>query len=62
VRLLFISGDIFGGGPCDGAAEELYPDLDSELLHKDYPFGDDEEPERDAMINSVYDPAQFFVS
>jgi hypothetical protein len=38
------------------------PDLDPELLCKDYPFGDDEEQEQDALINSVYDPAQFFVS
>jgi hypothetical protein len=29
------------------------PDLDPELLCKDYPFGGDEEQERDALINSV---------
>jgi hypothetical protein len=38
------------------------PDLDQKLLCKDYPFGDDEEQEQDALINSVYDPAQFFMS
>jgi hypothetical protein len=38
------------------------PDLDPELLHKDYPFGDNGEQERDALINSLYDPAQFFMS
>jgi hypothetical protein len=38
------------------------PDLDLELFRKDYPFGDDEEQERDALINTVYDPTQFFMS
>jgi hypothetical protein len=38
------------------------PDLDPELLCKDNPFGDDEEQEWYALINSVYDPLQFFVS
>jgi hypothetical protein len=33
------------------------PDLDPELLRKDYPFGDDEEQEQAALINSVYDTA-----
>jgi hypothetical protein len=36
------------------------PDLDTELLHRDFPFADDEE--RDALIDSVYDTAQYFVS
>jgi hypothetical protein len=36
------------------------PDLDTELLHRDFPFADDEE--RDALIDSVYDTAQHFVS
>jgi hypothetical protein len=33
-----------------------------ELLHKDYPFEDDEEQERDALINNVYDTIQYFMS
>jgi hypothetical protein len=36
------------------------PDLDTELLHRDFPFADDEE--RDALIDSVYDTAQYFMS
>jgi hypothetical protein len=36
------------------------PNLDTELLHKDYPFEDDEE--RDTLIDSVYETAQYFVS
>jgi hypothetical protein len=36
------------------------PDLDPELLHKDYPLEDDEE--RDTLIDSVYETAQYFVS
>jgi hypothetical protein len=35
-------------------------DLDTELLHKDFPFADDEE--RDALIESIYDTAQHFMS
>jgi hypothetical protein len=35
-------------------------DLDTELLHRDYPFNDDDE--RDALIDSVYDTTQHFVS
>jgi hypothetical protein len=35
-------------------------DLDIELLQQDYPFDDDEE--RDALIDSVYDTAQHFMS
>jgi hypothetical protein len=38
------------------------PDLDPVLLHKDYPFGDDEEQERDTLINNVYDTTQYFMS
>jgi hypothetical protein len=62
VRLLFIGDDIFSGGPCGGATEELYPRSYPELLCRDFPFGDDKEQEWDALINIVYDPAQFFVS
>jgi hypothetical protein len=36
--------------------------LDLELLRKDYPFGDDEEQEWDALINNMYNIAQYFVS
>jgi hypothetical protein len=36
------------------------PDLDLELLHKDYPFEDDEE--RDTLIDNVFETAQYFVS
>jgi hypothetical protein len=36
------------------------PDLDRELLHRDYQFDDDEE--WDALIDSMYDTAQHFVS
>jgi hypothetical protein len=36
------------------------PDLDTELLRWDYPFDDDDE--RDALMDSVYDTAQHFVS
>jgi hypothetical protein len=35
-------------------------DLDTELLRRDFPFDDDEE--WDALIDSVYDTAQHFVS
>jgi hypothetical protein len=35
-------------------------DLDLELLHRDYPFDDDEE--WDTLIDSVYDIAQHFMS
>jgi hypothetical protein len=34
-------------------------DLNLELLHRDFPFDDEEE--RDALIDSVYDTAQHFV-
>jgi hypothetical protein len=36
------------------------PDLDPELLCKDYPFEEDEE--QDILIESIFDTAQFFVS
>jgi chromosome segregation ATPase len=36
------------------------PDLDTELLRRNYPFDDDDK--RDALIDSVYDTAQHFVS
>jgi hypothetical protein len=36
------------------------PDLVTELLHRDFPFADDEE--RDALIDSVCDTAHHFVS
>jgi CRISPR/Cas system-associated endonuclease/helicase Cas3 len=36
------------------------PDLDPELLRKDYPF--EEDGERDTLIDSVYETAQYFVS
>jgi hypothetical protein len=42
--------------------KSYFPDLDLELLHKDYPFGDDEEHEWDALINNAYDFAQYFMS
>jgi hypothetical protein len=35
------------------------PNLDRELLHRDFPFADDE---WDALIDSVYDTTQHFVS
>jgi hypothetical protein len=38
------------------------PDHDPELLHKDYPFGDDDEHEWDVLRTSVYDTTQYFVS
>jgi Skp family chaperone for outer membrane proteins len=38
------------------------PDLYLELLRKDYPFEEDEEKERDELIDSVYETAQYFVS
>jgi hypothetical protein len=36
------------------------PNLDTEQLHRHFPFDDDEE--RDALIDSVYDTTQHFVS
>jgi hypothetical protein len=36
------------------------PELDTELLRRDFPFDDDEE--QGELINSVYDMAQHFVS
>jgi hypothetical protein len=36
------------------------PDLDTELLHRDFPFVDDEE--QDQLIDNVYDTTQHFVS
>jgi hypothetical protein len=36
------------------------PDLDTEKLRRDFSFDDDEE--RDALIDSVYDTAQHFMS
>jgi hypothetical protein len=36
--------------------------LDPELLRKDYPFGNDKEQEWDALINCMYDIAQYFTS
>jgi hypothetical protein len=36
------------------------PDLDAELLGKDYPFDEDEE--QDTVIDSVYETAQYIVS
>jgi hypothetical protein len=36
------------------------PDLDIELLHRDYPFDDDDK--WDTLIDSMYDIAQHFVS
>jgi hypothetical protein len=36
------------------------PNPDPELLRKDYPLEDDDE--RDTLIDSVYDTAQYFVS
>jgi hypothetical protein len=36
------------------------PDLDTELLRRDYPLDNDDE--QDTLIDSVYDTAQFFVS
>jgi hypothetical protein len=36
------------------------PDLDIEKLRRDFPFINDEE--RDALIDSVYDTSQHFVS
>jgi hypothetical protein len=36
------------------------PDLDIELLHRDYPLDNDDE--QDTLIDSVYDTTQFFVS
>jgi hypothetical protein len=35
------------------------PDLDTEKLQTDFPFNDEE---RDALVNNVYDTAQYFVS
>jgi hypothetical protein len=35
------------------------PDLDAEILQRDFPFNNDEE--RDAPVDSVYDTAQYFV-
>jgi hypothetical protein len=35
------------------------PDLDTTLLHRDFPFDDDKE--WDALIDSVYDTVQHFV-
>jgi hypothetical protein len=35
-------------------------DLDIELLHRDYPFEDDDE--QDTLIDSMYETAQHFVS
>jgi hypothetical protein len=34
-------------------------DLDIEKLRRDFPFNDEE---RDALVDSVYDAAQYFVS
>jgi hypothetical protein len=36
------------------------PDLDADLLHKNYHFEDDEE--RDTLIESMYETSQQFVS
>jgi hypothetical protein len=36
------------------------PDLDTKLLRRDYHFDDDDK--RDALIDSLYDTAQHFVS
>jgi hypothetical protein len=36
------------------------PNLDPEVLCKDYPFEDDDE--QDSLIDSMYDTAQYFVS
>jgi hypothetical protein len=36
------------------------PDLDTEKLWRDFPFDNDEE--RDALVDSVYDTTQYFVS
>jgi hypothetical protein len=36
------------------------PNIDPELLHRDYPFEEDEE--RDALIDSLYETAQYFVT
>jgi hypothetical protein len=36
------------------------PDLDIELLRRNFPFADDEE--RDALIDNVYDTVHHFVS
>jgi hypothetical protein len=36
------------------------PDLDTEKLRRDFPFDNDEE--RDALFDSVYDTTQHFVS
>jgi hypothetical protein len=37
------------------------PDLDTEQLRRDFPFDNDDD-ERDTLINSVYGTAQYFVS
>jgi hypothetical protein len=37
------------------------PDLDTEQLHRDFPFDNDDD-EQDTLINSVYGTAQYFVS
>jgi hypothetical protein len=36
------------------------PDLDTKKLQRDFPFDNDEE--QDALVDSVYDTAQYFVS
>jgi hypothetical protein len=36
------------------------PDLDIEKLRRDFPFNNDEG--RDALVDSVYDTAQHFIS
>jgi hypothetical protein len=35
------------------------PDLDTEILQREFPFTDEE---RDAIVDSVYDIVQYFVS
>jgi hypothetical protein len=42
------------------SVKSYIPDLDLELLRKDYPFEDDEE--RDMLIDNVFETAQYFVS
>jgi hypothetical protein len=49
VRLLFFSGDFFDDGPCCGAGEESTDFTTNEV-------------ERDALVDSVYDTAHYFVS
>jgi hypothetical protein len=40
-------------------AKSHMPDFDGEILQRDFPINDEE---RDALVDSVYDTAQYFAS